>query len=138
MKKQNTSNGAFKRLAAATGTSATGAMTGTLALALTLFAGVTQAQVTQDCILEGTVDMRKAEHLGQPVYVRFEDIRAGSEGTCSMDRRSRSRRVQFVSSTELRPAENVEHGSRVHYRYVERDGEPGNWELIKVGDPGTE
>lgn len=95
-----------------------------------------QAQVTEDCILEGTVDMRKAEHLGQPVYVRFDEARSGSEGHCSMSRRSsrgsKSRRVQFVSSPDVSRLETVSHGDRVHYRYVERDGEPGTWELIKV------
>jgi hypothetical protein len=105
----------------------------TTALVSALVGASAQAQVTEDCILEGTVDMRKAEHLGQPVYVRFEEARSGSEGPCSMSRPgSKSRRVQFVSSPDVRRLETVSHGARVHYRYTERDGQPGTWELIKV------
>lgn len=104
------------------------------ALALVLTSLSAQAQVTEDCILEGTVDMRKAEHLGQPVYVRFENARAGTEGQCSMSRRgSRNRRVQFVGTPNLQDLDGASHGARVHYRYVERDGAPGTWELIEVG-----
>ncbi len=104
-----------------------------LAGATTVQAQANQAKVTQDCILEGTVDMRKAEHLGQPVYVRFEDARSGTEGHCSMSRRSnKSRRVQFVSSPDFTEVQSVSHGARVHYRYMEREGEPGTWELIQV------
>lgn len=132
MNQHHASPSALKRSTRANLTAAI-ALTGT-SLALTLVALNAQAQITQDCILEGTVDMRKAEHLGQPVYVRFEDIRPGTEGNCSLDRRSRSRRVQFVSSMDIQPAKEVEHGERVHYRYVERKGEPGVWELIKVGE----
>jgi len=132
MNQHHASPSALKRSTRANVTAAI-ALAGT-SLALTFVALNAQAQITEDCILEGTVDMRKAEHLGQPVYVRFEDIRPGTEGNCSLDRRSRSRRVQFVSSMDIKPAKEVEHGERVHYRYVERQGEPGVWELIKVGE----
>ena len=78
--------------------------------------------------------MRKAEQLGQPVYVRFEDARRGSEAACSLDRRSKSRRVKFVTTPDMTEIERVSHGSRVSYRYIERDGQPGTWELIDVRD----
>lgn len=90
--------------------------------------------ITEDCILSGTVDMRKAEQLGQPVYVRFEDARRGSEAGCSLNRRSKSRRVKFVTSPDVTEIERVSHGAEVSYRYIERDGQRGTWELIDVRD----
>lgn len=107
------------------------------ALALTLAALGANAEITQDCIIEGTVDMRRAEQLGQPYYVSFRDIRRGSEANCTMNRRSKSRRVQFVDTPTPRAdgIESAVHGSKVRYRYIERDGQPGQWQLIDVRDP---
>ncbi|EED31362.1 hypothetical protein NOR53_2801 [gamma proteobacterium NOR5-3] len=91
------------------------------------------AEITQDCILEGTVDMRKAEELGQPVYVNFRNARRGTEAGCSLNRRSKSRRVQFISSPDTgSDVEEAAHGSKVRYRYIERDNQSGNWELLEV------
>ncbi len=106
------------------------------ALALSIAATTAQAEITEDCILEGTVDMRRAEALGQPIYVNFSSARSGSEGDCSMARRgkSRSRRVQFISSPDVSQASDAAHGSTVRYRYIERDNQPGEWELIEVRD----
>ncbi|MDA8962462.1 hypothetical protein N9H37_03810 [Congregibacter sp.] len=90
------------------------------------------AEITQDCILEGTVDMRKAEELGQPVYVNFRNARRGTEAGCNLNRRSKnkSRRVQFISSPDTGNVENAVHGSKVRYRYIERDNQSGDWELL--------
>ena len=107
------------------------ALTGA-ALAMTFVALSAQAEITQDCIVEGTVDMRKAEQLGQPTYVKFSKARRGSEATCNMNRRSKSRRVQYVSSPDVNELQNVSHGSKVSYRYLERDNQPGTWQLIEV------
>jgi hypothetical protein len=104
------------------------------AIALALGTAAAQAEITEDCILEGTVDMRKAEALGQSVYVNFRNARRGSEAGCSMSRRSKSRRVQFISGPDTRQVENVSHGSTVRYRYIERDNGRGSWELIDVSD----
>jgi len=90
------------------------------------------AEITQDCILEGTVDMRKAEELGQSVYVNFRNARRGAEAGCSLNRRSKSRRVQYISSPDTSNVENAAHGSKVRYRYIERDNQSGNWELLEV------
>ena len=51
---------------------------GTLALPLLLgsIAGSAHAEITQDCILEGNVDKRKAAQLGQDVYVKFRSAEA--------------------------------------------------------------
>ncbi len=105
-----------------------------LALALTLTALNANAQITEDCILEGRVDMRKAEQIGQPMYVRFDKAYRGTEGTCSLNRSSSRRRVKFISNPNLDELDNVTHGARIRYRYVERDGEPGSWELMEVSD----
>ncbi|MFK7831422.1 MAG: hypothetical protein AB8B57_16735 [Congregibacter sp.] len=105
---------------------------GSTALLLALLPMGAQAEITQDCILEGTVDKRKAEQLGQPVYVKFRNARRGSEAGCSMNRRNKSRRVKFISSPKTNDIENVDHGSQVRYRYIERDNQTGTWELIDV------
>jgi hypothetical protein len=107
------------------------AMSGAI-LALALTGMQANAEITEDCILEGTVDMRKAEELGQSVYVNFRNARRGSEAGCSLNRRSKSRRVQFIRSPDASDIENANHGSKVRYRYIERDNQTGNWELIEV------
>jgi hypothetical protein len=106
------------------------------ALSAVLLAPAASAEITEDCILEGTVDMRRAEQLGQPVYVKFRSARRGSEAGCSMSRRSDSRRVQFISAPDTRELTNVdvEHGDRVRYRYIERDHQHGSWELVTASD----
>jgi hypothetical protein len=103
------------------------------ALGLSILPLQASAEITQDCILEGTVDMRKAEELGQPVYVNFRNARRGTEAGCSLNRRSKSRRVQFISSPDTSSdVEEAAHGSKVRYRYIERDNQSGNWELLEV------
>jgi len=104
------------------------------ALTLTILALNANAEITQDCIIEGTVDMRKAEELGQPVFVNFRNVRRGTEAGCMMNRRSKSRRVQFISSPSTDGIENAADGSKVRYRYIERNGQPGSWELIDVSN----
>lgn len=105
-----------------------------LLFAAPLLSSTATAEITEDCILEGTVDMRRAEELGQPVYVKFRSARSGSEAGCSMSRRSNSRRVQFISAPDTRRLTdvNVDHGDRVRYRYIERDNQPGRWELVDI------
>ena len=51
-----------------------------------------------------------------------------------MNRRSKSRRVQFISSPSTDGIENAADGSKVRYRYIERNGQPGSWELIDVSN----
>lgn len=106
----------------------------TAALTLSLAATPASAEITQDCILEGTVDMRTAEKLGQPVYVKFRNARRGSEAGCSMNRRANSRRVQFISAPDTQALQNVsaDHGDKVMYRYIERDNQHGTWELVDI------
>lgn len=102
------------------------------ALGLSTLTMHANAEITQDCILEGTVDMRKADKLGQPVYVNFRNARSGSEAGCNLNRRSKSRRVQYISSPDTSGVENAAHGSKVRYRYIERNNQPGSWELIEA------
>lgn len=105
------------------------------ALALPLMTLQAQAEITEDCILEGTVDMHTARELGQSVYVKFRNARRGSEANCSMNRRSNSRRVQFISAPSADALRDVDvnHGDAVTYRYIERDNQRGQWELVNVG-----
>ena len=104
------------------------------AMALALAATPASAEITQDCILVGTVDMRTAQRLGQPVYVNFKSARRGTEAGCSMSRRGNSRRVQFITAPEMDALQNVtvDHGDTVRYRYIERDNQQGSWELVDI------
>ena len=68
------------------------------ALALSITALTAKAEITQDCILEGTVDMRTAEKLGQPVYVKFRNARSGPDANCSMNP---ARAAAYSSSAAL-------------------------------------
>ncbi|WP_439102772.1 hypothetical protein [Congregibacter sp.] len=102
------------------------------AMGLSLLPMYASAEITQECILEGTVDMRKAKELGQPVYVKFRNARRGEEAGCSLNRRAKSRRVQFISSPDTTDVETAAHGSKVRYRYIERDNQAGKWELLDV------
>ena len=105
------------------------------ALAMILMSLNASAEITQDCILEGTVDKRKADQLGQPVYVAFRDAERASDATCSMNRRKKSRRVKFVSKPDMADIVDAEHGTRVRYRYTEHDSKSANWQLVEVKSP---
>jgi hypothetical protein len=103
------------------------------ALSLPLFMAGANAEVTQDCILEGQVDKRKAAQLGQDVYVRFRTAEAGDQGPCDMTRRNKSRRVQFKAPSTDDIAD-APHGAPVKYRYIERENERGRWQLMDRQD----
>ena len=104
-------------------------------LTLLLLAPPAAAEITEDCILEGTVDMRTARELGQPIYVKFREARNGTEAACSMNRRSNSRRVRFISAPNTEALQNVNarDGETVRYRYLERDNQYGYWQLLDGG-----
>ena len=125
-------------------TLSTTTMTTTMAAALALTLGTlslgaqeAQAEITQDCILEGTVDLRAAERLGQPTYIKFRRAKRGTEAGCAMSRKSSSRRVQFISNPDPSEVQNVSHGTTVRYRYQEHNGRQGHWQLIEVVDNST-
>lgn len=101
------------------------------ALALPLVTGSVAAEVTQDCILEGKVDKRKAARLGEPVYVRFRTAESGDQGPCDMTRRRDSRRIQF-KAPESDDIADAPHGARVRYRYIERGNERGQWQRLEA------
>lgn len=98
------------------------------AFALTTSAGA-QAEIVQDCVLEGVVDKERAAQMGRPVYLSFNSVARGSEAPCDMARRNKSRRVQFKA-----PADgdivDAPHGATVRYRYIERADGSGEWRLL--------
>ena len=107
-------------------------LTAAIALALPLLAPGAFAEVTQDCIVEGTVDKDRAAKMGKPVYVEFHSAKSGEDARCSMNR-SKNRRVQLKApSTD--GIENAPHGSKVKYRYTEDRNKDGKWELLEVSD----
>lgn len=101
------------------------------ALALALIATGAYADITEDCIVEGTVDKQRAERLGTPVFVEFHSAKSGEEARCSMNRQNKSHRVEFKApSTD--GIESAPHGSKVKYRYTEENNQNGKWELLDV------
>lgn len=105
---------------------------GLLLATLPLMAVTAQAEVTQDCILEGTVDKRKAEQMGRDVYVEFHSASRAERGSeCNLQRRNR---VQFKEPKNAM-IENAPDGSKVRYRYTEQDDQQGEWRLIGVAMP---
>lgn len=105
-------------------------MTKVLAVALLpLWACGAWAEVTQDCIVEGTVDKQKAEQSGRDVYVAFHSAdRADRNSRCDIGRRNR---VEFKEPKNSM-IENAPHGSTVRYRYTEEDNQQGEWRLLDV------
>lgn len=97
---------------------------------LPLFTAGAWADVTQDCILEGTVDKRKAEQAGKDVYVAFHSAKgANRDADCNIGRRNN--RVEFKQSKDS-GIENAPHGATVKYRYTEEDNDKGQWKLLDV------
>ncbi|MBN7795740.1 hypothetical protein [Parahaliea mediterranea] len=96
---------------------------------LPLFTAGAWADVTQDCILEGTVDKRKAEQTGRDVYVAFHSAKEASrDANCNIGRRNR---VEFKQSKDS-GIEDAPHGATVKYRYTEENNDKGQWKLLDV------
>ena len=99
------------------------------ALILALSAGSTLAEVTQDCILEGTVKNAKNAEEQKKVYVAFHSARdPENQQTCNMKRR---KKLHFKAPSESEIG-TAPVGSKVRYRYREHDHEQGEMELISV------
>ncbi len=102
---------------------------GALILIPVLAAGV-QAEVTQDCVVEGKVKQRSGQESGTNVYVAFHSVKKSNEqANCSIDRQ---KRVAFKQPKNAM-IENAPVGSTVTYRYVEQDNSDGQWSLVTVG-----
>ncbi|WP_116367331.1 hypothetical protein [Parahaliea mediterranea] len=98
--------------------------------ALPLLAATAAAEVTQDCIVEGTVNKQKAREAGKDVYLRFHSAsRASNDASCHLNRQGS--RVVFK---EPRNAliENAPDGATVQYRYTELNHQQGQWTLLNV------
>ncbi len=99
---------------------------------LPLFSAGTWAEVTQDCILEGKVDKRKAAESGRDVYVAFHSAKeASKEANCNIN--SRRNRVEFKQSRNS-GIEDAPHGAKVKYRYTEKNNNESEWQLLDVSD----
>lgn len=98
-------------------------------LAIPLFTGGAWAETTQDCILEGTVDKKRAAQTGRDVYVTFHSAsRAEKNSECKLNRRNR---VEFKEPKNAM-IENAPDGATVKYRYTEKDNQDGEWQLMGV------
>lgn len=95
-----------------------------------VLAAFAQAEVTQDCVVEGKVKQRSGQENGTNVYVAFHSVKKSNEkATCSIERQ---KRVAFKQPKNAM-IENAPVGSTVTYRYVEEDNTEGQWDLITVG-----
>ncbi len=104
----------------------------TLLLA-TQVAAQANADITQDCILEGTVNQTRAASGSEEVHLVFRSAERGEQAPCRMSRVNRSRRIQFKVPSD-NDIVDAPHGSKVKYRYTE-DGEgKRQWRLIDRKD----
>lgn len=90
--------------------------------------------VTQDCILEGNVGASHTDRGNHHMRVTFRSAEHGEQAPCRMARGNESRRIQFRAGDDQR-LQDAERGSRVRYRYIEREGAADEWRLIDVEAP---
>lgn len=98
--------------------------------AMPMIALSAQAEMSQDCILKGEVDKRKAAALNQNVYVHFyEATDASSDPGCNL---RKGKRLQFKEPKNAM-IEHVPDGAEVTYHYTEYDqSEQAEWRLLSV------
>lgn len=102
------------------------------ALALVL-AAQAHAEITQDCILEGTVNQTRAASGSEEVRLVFRTAERGEEAPCRMSRMDRSRRIQFKVPSD-NDIVDAPHGAKVKYRYTEDVEGTRQWRLIDRSD----
>ncbi len=105
-------------------------MSSAIALVLAVQA---QAEITQDCILEGTVNQKRGSSANEQVHISFRSAKRGEEAPCRMTRSDRNRRIQFKAPDENDIAD-APHGSKVRYRFTEEADGKRQWRLIERGD----
>ncbi|MFN2329098.1 MAG: hypothetical protein ABR612_09290 [Chromatocurvus sp.] len=91
------------------------------------------AEITQDCILEGTVNQTRAASGGEAVHLVFRSAERGEQAPCRMSRVDRSRRIQFKVPSD-NDIVDAPHGSKVKYRYTEDVEGKRQWRLIDRRD----
>lgn len=85
------------------------------------------AEVTRDCVVEGTVKRNEADT--DRVYVSFHSAKPAEEGApCRMHRREK---LRFKGDSTLADAEP---GTRVKYRYTEDSEKGSSWKLQKTSN----
>ena len=83
------------------------------------------AEVTRDCVVEGTV--KRTESEADRVYVSFHSAKPAEEGApCRINRREK---LRFKGDSTLADAEP---GTRVKYRYTEDSEKGSSWKLQKA------
>lgn len=85
------------------------------------------AEVTRDCVVEGTV--KRNESSADRVYVSFHSAKPAEDGApCRMQRREK---LRFKGDATLADAEP---GTRVKYRYTEDSEKGSSWKLQKASN----
>jgi len=99
------------------------------AMAASLIAGPTMAELNQECLFTGEIVQKQADTLLQ---IRFTDIDHGENARCLSKRRGSRSKVQFKASDDI---QTLPEGSEVLYRYQElKDGDT-TWELLSAKTP---
>lgn len=99
------------------------------AMAASLIAGPTMAELNQECLFTGEIVQKQAD---TPVQIRFTGINDGESARCRAKHRGVRSKVQFKASAEI---QSLPEGSEVLYRYLElKDGDT-TWELLSARTP---
>jgi hypothetical protein len=100
---------------------------GALLLTLVTYPALLQAEVTRDCVLEGTVTKRPS--ADDRVYVAFHSYRPAEAGAeCNIRKREKLQFKQPAASD----INSAKPGSQVEYRYTEDSKTGTKWELRDV------
>lgn len=99
------------------------------AMAASLIAGPTMAELNQECLFTGEIVQKQAD---TPLQIRFTGINDGESARCRAKHRGVRSKVQFKASAEI---QSLPEGSEVLYRYQElKDGDT-TWELLSARTP---
>lgn len=99
------------------------------AMAASLIAGPTMAELNQECLFTGEIVQKQAD---TPLQIRFTGINDGENARCRAKRRGARSKVQFKATEEIQA---LPEGSQVLYRYQELVDGDSAWELISTKAP---
>ena len=89
------------------------------------------AEVTRDCVVEGTVKQTRDADNGERVYVAFHSAKPAEKGApCRINRREKFR-FKAPNSSDLKDAEP---GTNVRYRYTEDSEKGATWKLQRASN----
>ena len=99
------------------------------AVAASLVAAPSMAELNQECLFTGEIVQKQAD---TPLQIRFTGIEDGENARCRAKRRGARSKVQFKATKEIQA---LPEGSQVLYRYQELVDGDSAWELISTEAP---